>query len=278
MTLRSRAAWAFLLTSCLSPRFAVRPPHVVETPAGVFRFDATEDDPSTVSTVQRSFERASAALERWGRLREPVRVAILPSHQALEEAVEKPGYDWLRAWARYDEIFVQSPKTWSVLGFSQLELDELVLHEATHCLMYQLSSTRTGWTRLEIPLWFREGMASVTASQSYRRPSLEALARYYDEHPGDDPIHDPTRYYQSQSELIYGVSHHTFAFLLRRYGQDAVKKVMEEMRGGKIFPEAFEAAIGISPVRFVGDFRTYVRLRGFRGGRVHGASPVVPPN
>src|SRR6185295_2154512 len=50
------------------------------------------------------------------------------------------------------------------------DVDELMLHELTHCVMYQRSASAADWSRKRIPLWFREGMASVTASQSYRWP------------------------------------------------------------------------------------------------------------
>ena len=63
-------------------------------------------------------------------------------------------------------------------GLHPGQVAELLTHELTHCLMYQRSATADSWPYKGIPLWFREGMASVTAHQGYRRPHDEDIARY----------------------------------------------------------------------------------------------------
>jgi hypothetical protein len=259
---------------------------VTSTPARV-AVEFSDVDRPAAAQVQRSIERAMPSLERWGKLKVPVTVRVLPSHDALEEAVSRPGYPWLKAWARYDEVLLQSPRTWSLLGARPADVDELVLHELTHCAMYQLSSDRLTWMRKDIPLWFREGMASFTAGQGYRWPDLEALARFYERFPSADPVEEPegtfteapsesrcplTRLfkdppgtlYRVQSDVVYGAAHHAFAFLVRRYGEERVRQLLSAMAQGLTFPEAFETILELSPKAFAQDFKRYVRWRGFR--------------
>ena len=133
--------------------------------------------------------------------------------------------------------------------------------------MYQVASDRMGWTRKRIPLWFREGMASYTAEQGYRVPSLEDLERFWRAQPTADPLMQAETLYQGKSDIVYGAAHHAFSFLVRRYGEPAVRDVLRAMSRGPDFPEAFAQAVGLKHEDFLQDFRRYVRLRGFKGGR-----------
>ncbi|HYV44722.1 MAG TPA: hypothetical protein VFA20_07675 [Myxococcaceae bacterium] len=267
-----------LLSSCAvvrSPTASLKERDELRTEAGVFQLAYAAGDESSRDALERAIRLASPRLARWGELKVPVKVMVLPSHAALEAAVDRHDYDWLRAWARYDEVFVQSPRTWSILGARPADVDELMLHELTHCVMYQRSASAADWSRKRIPLWFREGMASVTASQSYRWPSLEDLAQWWAEHPGQDPLGNPDAFYRGQNEVVYGASHHAFEFLVRRYGLPAVQRVMEGMSNGAAFPDAFSAATGIAAPAFVEDFKRFVRLRGFRPAPAPGGSTPV---
>jgi hypothetical protein len=241
----------------------------LHTDAGEFVFEYADADRAATAQVEEAVSKASAELARWGGLREPVTFRVLPSHQALEEAVNRPGYGWLRAWGRYDEVFVQSPRTWALFQVPQRDVDELILHELAHAVMYQQSADRTHWRRKGIPGWFREGMASFIAQQGFRWPSLEDLARFYERHPSADPVGDPDALYQHEDRFAYGAAHHAFTFLVRRYGVERVRAVLKSMREGRSFDEAFEHTLGLSSGRFIKDFNRYVRLRGFRGDRAH---------
>ncbi|MCY1076688.1 hypothetical protein [Archangium lansingense] len=270
-----------LLSGCASARFsapeaALEASLSMESPAGQFRIEFAPGNEQDATRIQQAVTEALPKLERWGALHEPVTIKVMPDHAALEAAVRQHGYVWLRAWSRYDEVFVQAPSTWSLTGATQPQVNELLLHELTHSVMYQQSADRLGWSRKQIPLWFREGMASYTAEQAYRWVSLEEIARYFERSPESDPVGRPGDLYRDDSNLIYGVAHHAFAFLVRRYGEDSVRGLLREMKGGKEFPRAFESAIGLSPDAFVRDFTRYVRWRGFRGGRIQPRASTPP--
>lgn len=278
------AALALLAASACAHRPADGGPHAVEFTSGTARFRIVHlpEDAGAVAQVRRALERAVPRLARWGGLRFPVTVTLHPSHAALEAAVHRPGYGWLRAWARFDTIDLQSPRTWSFFGASDRKLEELVTHELTHCAMYQLAGDELSWMYKDIPRWFSEGLASVTADQGYRYGGLEALFAFYQEKlPGSgdgvpshvgtaaaaqrgDPIADPDSIYQDQSDVVYGAAHHAARFLVARYGERRVLQVIRKMGTGLRFPAAFHQAIGITDAEFAADFRRYVVWQGWR--------------
>jgi hypothetical protein len=226
---------------------------------GAFVLRYSEEDENVIPQVKQALVAAEPALRRWGSLREPVTIDIVPDHQLLEKAINHPGYSWLRAWARYDEVFLQSPRTWGLVSPTQNELNELLVHELTHCLIYQLSSDRRSWSNKHFPLWFREGIASFTAGQGYRWPTLRELGRFLDEHPEVDLINHPEGLYQSDSDIVYSAAHQAFALLVERYGEPAVRQILLTMRAGPTFPESFQKVTGIDLATFAKEFKSYVQ-------------------
>jgi hypothetical protein len=240
----------------------------VETEVGTFRLEYPPSEAEGAARVRASIEKAGPQLARWGKLQTPVTVRIHRDHKTLEAAAKRSGYEWLRAWTRYDVLDVQAPDTWSPIPATQRDLDETVLHELTHALMYQVAADLGGWRQKKIPAWFREGMATYTAQQGYRLPTLEQLARTLEEHPKWEPLLQPESLYRDEMPVAYGAALHAFTFLVNRYGEGTVRTLLEEMSRGPDFPAAFTAAVGIAPDVFVRDFERYLRLRGFRGGRL----------
>ncbi|MBL0693664.1 hypothetical protein [Comamonas sp. JC664] len=281
---RGRPGWvaALLVLGLLSGCASVRSTRIqlepgqgaaARMPAGTsIDIEFQPRDADAAAQVRLAVERAIPRLLRWGDFDDRVTIVVHPNHAALERAANRRGHDFLRAWARYEQIEVQSPRTWTARGASQSQVDELLLHELTHSLMYQLASDRLGWTRKRIPLWFREGMASYTAEQGYRVSSLEDLEHFWRTHPNADPLSQADALYQAESGIVYGAAHHAFTFLVRRYGEDAVKAVLHGMDRGPDFDQAFRQAVGLPPESFLQDFRRYVQLRGFKGAR-----PLRPP-
>jgi hypothetical protein len=270
-----------LMAGCAGRRGGLGGPReamTVDTPVGRFSLEYVAGQKEEALMVLRALENASPKLARWGTLEEPVTVRVHADHDSLEDAARRSGYAWLRAWARYDEVDVQAPGTWGLFGATQRQVDEVLLHELTHSLMYQLASDRLGWRRAGIPPWFREGMASYTSEQGYHWPSLEQLTRYLHANPAQDPLKSPEELYRKESAVVYGAAHHAFNFLVKRYGEDAVRALMREMDRGVPFPEAFGAAVGLPLASFERDFDRYVRLRGYKGGRIlkRQTSPQAP--
>ena len=278
------AGW--LVCAC-APRFAdgaSQRTQEVTTDTAKFWIVYGPSDAESAERVREAIFVAAPRIARWGGLRYPVTITLHPTHDSLENAVHRQNYDWLRAWARFQTIDMQSPRTWSFFGASQKKLEELLTHELTHCAMYQLAGDELTWMYKDIPRWFAEGVASVTAGQGYRYGEIQTLWEFYQEKlPGSgdgepgrvraaacveaqpgDPIVDPDQLYQDQSHVVYAAAHHAAEFLVARYGEGRVLEVMRLMGTGLRFPAAFKEAIGITDDEFASDFRRYVVWQGWR--------------
>lgn len=246
-------------------------PDVVEVRAGsgVFRVHALPEEAEVVPELRTALTRAAERIAPWGEFTAPVDVKVYPDHASLEIALRRYDYPWLRAWARYDDIYLQSPSSWGVFEGGAANLTELLTHELTHCLMYQLAARRSSWLDRDrtIPIWFREGMASWTARQGHRRMSEARLARWMTE-SGRDPVGEARALYQHESGPVYAAAHWAFSFLVERYGAQRVRALLAAMHAGAGFDAAFRARIGLSREAFEADFHHYLAWEGWKD-RVH---------
>lgn len=254
--------------SCAGPLVALNKHASVTSPLGELKLRHSVTDLEELKLVEESLKEASTRVAHLGKLEHSITVWLLPSHAALEQAVGRP-YTWLNAWATYDTLYLQTPSSWQPGPVTKSTLTELLQHELIHCLMYQQSASRSDWTKKDIPLWFREGMASFYAQQGHRWPPLEALAQRFRNSQRINPLLEPEKLYAQDEETfwIYGSAHHAFAFLHRRYGESAIQTLMAHMKQGSNFPSAFERSLGVTPTAFTQDFLRYVRLRGFFPGK-----------
>ncbi|MBL9039199.1 MAG: hypothetical protein JNG84_11825, partial [Archangium sp.] len=168
-----------------------------------------------------------------------------------------------------------SPRSWPGAA-RDVELDELVLHELTHCVLFQSAGTGDAWKTKHIPFWFREGMATVSANQGPLYPSLEDLARWQAAHPEADVFTDGDALAADDYDHVYGQAHHALTFLQSRYGGDVVNGILAALPTAPDFDTAFVTHVGLSVESFAREFRTYLKLRGFRGwGRpLHPSTPA----
>lgn len=227
-----------------------------------------------LARVRAALERAAPRVSRWGALSAPVVITIHPDHADLEAAVHREGYPWLRAWARYASVEIQAPGTWARGSAGDAELEELVAHELTHCLLYQRGGDALGWPAVDddVPLWFREGMASVTAGQEHRRLDRDALRSRLRAAgsgggaggAGPDPLTDPEPLQREAAPVVYATAHWAFRFLLDRYGEARVGRILDGLSRGLLFRRAFREAIGIPAPAFEAEFRRYLAWRGWR--------------
>ena len=256
----SLSASALLLaaTACAHARPAPAPTGV-RVAGTEFTLAYGPEDEDAARQVARALRDAAPIAARWGGLPPAVRVTIHPTHGALEAATRREGHAWLRAWARPSAIDLQSPRTWSRGEASDPELAQLLAHELTHVVMYRWAGGEPGHGRT-IPLWFREGMASVTAGDD-RPLSHDALWRFYGAPVGarrGDPLTDPGPLYREQAQLVYGTADRAFRFLVERHGEERVRTLLGAMSRGRPFADAFSEAIGVPVAEFEGAFRAHV--------------------
>jgi hypothetical protein len=282
--MRAAASLLLLAAACAHrPASIAEGPRLesVQTGGSMVRLQYWPEDAAAARQVKAALAEAVPRATRWGSLSLPVLVTIHPSHAALEAAIHRDGYGWLRAWARYATVDLQSPRTWSLAGGSDAEVTELLAHELTHCAMYQTAASEWSWSSRGIPLWFREGMASFAAGQEYKRARPEAIWRFYRDtagsgdglgagglaggpaRPAGDPLTDPEPLYQGDSDVVYGTAHWAFRFLVDRYGEERVRRIVAGMGQGRRFGESFQDAIGIPFGSFEQDFRRYIVWQGW---------------
>jgi len=241
-----------LLLACATARTPSTPRETplaarVEAPGLLFDVLYTPADALELPRIERALLAGGARVSRWGAFREGVSLHVLPDHASLEKAVDRPGYPWLRAWAFADDVLLQSPRSWNAGNpADDNDVAELLAHEMTHALMYQLMRTSDdpAWAPEEPPLWFREGMASVTAGQDRRRLSRDQLSRWLDEHPADDPLRPSVELYRTEQHAVYSAAHRAFELLLRAKGDDAIREMLGRVRAGAAFSDAFKSATG----------------------------------
>jgi len=252
--MRARGSWWALclaaLAGCAVPRLSSTPeetPLAVEVrgPGLLFEVRYPRDDAGEAGRIGGGLLAAGPRLSRWGRFRHGVTVRVLPDHEALEAVIGLRGYPWLRAWAFGDQILLQSPRSWGdPPAAAREEMSELLAHELTHALMYQLLQPSDGGFPEEPPLWFREGMASVTAGQGHRRLALDELRRWQDAHPAADLLRPSPELYRTEKEAVYAAAHRAFELLVALRGDQAIRDVLRGVRSGARFEDAFAAATG----------------------------------
>jgi hypothetical protein len=243
-----RAALALCCASaCATVARAPQGPSSIAVPGSLLRIVAEKaSERDELPVLAEQVAQALPIVARWGGLRVPTQITVLQDHAELERRTGQVGYGWLRAWARYDRIYVQAPSTWLFLFRpSAREIRELLTHELTHCVMYQAISDGHDWAQIQVPLWFREGLASWTAQETDKRFPIEDLHRFLVEHPNLDPLRQADHMVRDNSGLVYSAAHWAFGQLSAR-GTSRVVNLLGNLRGGLPFPQAFAAAFGES--------------------------------
>jgi hypothetical protein len=276
MSLRAILLALLCTTGCRvapAPRpSAVAQQLTVRRASAVLELSCAKADAAVLGPLGSGLLDAAGRISRWGSLRGTVRVEVLQSHAALEAAVGRPGYDWLLGWSYGDTVLLQSPATWEPRAEPDAVL-ELLTHELTHSLMYQLLEPEepqgAPYDALvvlneEPPLWFREGMASVTAGQGKKRLSPVELRGWLADHPGKNPLDPDPELVRLEKEAVYGAAHRAFERLLELGGDQAVRDVLRGMRSGARFADAFAAATG----KQLAEFERAALQSGFAAGPV----------
>ncbi|HET7786412.1 MAG TPA: hypothetical protein VFL36_10595 [Myxococcales bacterium] len=217
----------------------------------------TPADAAEAQRIRRGLLLAAPQLSRWGSFRQGIRLRVFPDHESFERAANRLGYPWLRAWTFPDQVLLESPRRWNAQPGPARDQDvqELLVHELTHALMYQLMEPARGpvWSVEEPPRWFREGMASVTAGQEHLRLSREELARWSEAHPDEDLLHPSAELYRTEGATVYAAAHRAFELLLSTSGEASVRDLLHRVSEGAAFADAFRGATGIALAEFEND-------------------------
>jgi len=246
---------------------------VIQTEAGVIRLEFVEWNEESSDLLKRAVPEVAKVLERWGGLRDPVRITVVNSHWELEEMAGRP-LPGISAWARRTQVLLSDPRWWPLPPHAlndpalaavirETQVTKLLKHELTHSLMFQRAGRPPDELEKRIPFWFREGMASLTAGEGAQWPPPESLSQWLAKHPEPDLLRDGVKLARTDPAIAYGAAYHAFDFLVRRYGDATVLRILDGMRVREGFPDAFRDAAGVSVESFSTDFRRYLGWRGF---------------
>jgi hypothetical protein len=208
------------------------------------------DDPAVADQLRRVLPRAVEAATRWGPLPSPVVLTVHATHAGLEAATGRAGRPWMRAWARERAVDVQSPRTWSRGYASDGALAQVLAHELTHCVLFEIVA-RDGRAP-EIPLWFVEGMASVTAGERHDAASADAVTA-------------SKGLMRRDPKLVYGTADRAFRELVLRFGEGRVRALLAHLAESHAFPVAFREVMGVTLAEFEDDLQRRLSGTALRG-------------
>lgn len=251
--MKSLPAVALLLASACAhrpPAPEVARPETFQLDRAAVELRFRDGDAEVAEQVKRVLPGAVAAALRWGALDRPVVLTVHATHEELETAVQREGSPWMRAWARPAAVDLQSPRTWSRGSASDDALGQILAHELTHCVLFQATGTVRPLT--DVPLWFLEGMASVTAGERHARASVDAVGA-------------PEALVRTDSKLVYGTADRAFRYLLARRGAGKVRDLLAALGEGRPFDVAFREVMGLSLAEFESDLRGYLSALAVRG-------------
>jgi hypothetical protein len=182
----------------------------------------------------------------------PVRVEVGPADAdvadqvmaALTEAYPKATY-----WGAFRvEVHVRVYHTHEAL-------EAVLKHELCHVSIYQLVAARESWEKIDLPLWFREGLASWTAGQEYRRGHPRDIGEFLLLNPGADPLLDPDPMLLASQDKVYAAAHWAFDALYTRWKEKGVRDILSGVARGLDFARAFHGVTGLGPVEFAERWR-----------------------
>jgi hypothetical protein len=262
------------MTACASLKRPASGPAASTIPGAGLQ--VTGGSPDDARLVMEEALLALRIAQRWGPLSHRVTVRIHATHAALESASRQRNVPWMRGWARFDNVELEAPSSWGG-HLAKEHVAELLRHELTHVVMYQRVASPQTWTRVSIPMWFREGMASVTSAQGYRRMGTEALAAWIKGHPSEDPWLRPEQLSAAEQPVVYGAAHRAFERIIDRMGDAGVHRILNQTRASQNFARAFRLAAGTAPEEFLRTFRHELEHAGEIASPLEGAkeSPVM---
>ncbi|HUO83993.1 MAG TPA: hypothetical protein VM534_02670 [Thermoanaerobaculia bacterium] len=165
---------------------------------------------------------------------EPIRVLVMPEQSPTARATPR----WISGFADgYQSVVVVFPARASTYPDDGLE--QLIRHEVAHILIARAAGGQP------VPRWFHEGVAVMAgrpwgledrgrvmiAAISSRPISLERLERDF-------------RSGEAAASRAYALSAAFVRDLMQRHGANTPARILEKMREGRSFDEAFAAALG----------------------------------
>jgi len=148
----------------------------------------------------------------------------------------------------------------------------VVKHEVAHVFLFEMLGPHVN----RLPLWLHEGLAQQLGGEDPRRASATVVAALYEERlPPLTSLRDefpPSK----RGDLTYAQAQHAVGALLERGGWDAMLRLLNDLKAGITYEEAFNAAYGMSVERWDDVWMGSLRADARRQSWLRFASWVVP--
>ena len=172
-------------------------------------------------------------------LERPIKIFIYGTHEDLISALSISAQEWTGGVAFSEEGVV-------VIGVRADNLDwglKAMTHELTHLVIHQATDNPYG----DLPRWLDEGLAVYNENpegldeqfferfqEAVENDALMTLQTLSSTFPADPEA----------ANLAYGQSGAVVHFIIRQYGNEAMKELLEIFSEGSLYDDALEAALG----------------------------------
>ncbi|HEV8377050.1 MAG TPA: hypothetical protein VGR38_12540 [Candidatus Polarisedimenticolia bacterium] len=167
----------------------------------------------------------------------PFVIRILPS-RGPGEASDEAAPHWAVGYVRGGSREVVLRGVW-VRTYPFGDLLSLFGHEMTHVLLNTLPAAES------VPRWFHEGLAVMESRRWSFRDAFALGTTVLVGRP--TPLSRLSRSFPSEDDAAraaYAESFHFVSYLEREHGPGAIRRILDRMRAGASFPQAFREALG----------------------------------
>jgi hypothetical protein len=210
-----------------------------------------DGDPTPARRVLEVSEELYASIARSYPLEvsEPIRTWLVASTEEAEALMDAPIRDWARGYAFPLErrIVIVNPT-----GVGRMEeLDRITRHEVAHiCLGVLIGDHVT-----DIPLWFHEGFAMYVSEPWTMRHRWTVLGNAI--FRATIPLDAMTEGFpaeQDRAQLAYAESFSAVRLLVNGYSFSQLKTLLERLRRGEEFEQAFTTTFGVTTAMYAIDW------------------------
>ena len=142
-------------------------------------------------------------------------------------------------------IVIKSPEKFNL----NKSLSQLLMHEYAHLAVFEKSKFQ------DPPRWFNEGVAQyVSMEWTWSNNIAMGKASVFGQTIDLDEIEYVNRFYEEKAQVAYSESYLAVRFLLKNYGQNAVKIFLEQINQMRSVEEAIYITTGSTWKEFQSDF------------------------
>lgn len=220
---------------------------IAATTAGLVLETQEPLDAAVRALLERELDGIATVLSNWGRFSRPVQLRTTRDQDELRAAAPCVTQLQLSGVAHLDGLVLLAPSAWTVPPGPRA-LEQALLHELAHVLMFQRCAPPGAAHAAYVPTWFREGMATVIAEG----PPLPNHRRELGNHADLDELPQASDAVMARHpEACYLAASLLFQAWMDRFGPVGLTSLCRAMRAGHNFAAAHERACGMTETAWI---------------------------